>query len=449
MATSPLTVTRLRRIAPTLLVVVAFSWIFFLPVSHAEILYPLMGLLGVSAAWAVWKRNPEIDPHVWAVAFIVVGLGIYGNVLGITNTFPVATFAVYIVTPVMFLVCAVVATTAALRSFMIAAVIGTVLVSVILLVFIAGEAGVIHQLVPSWVITNLDLRATFRDGGSQARSWGLSSLNGLGPIWVASLFVGRHALLPPWWLRFTCAALALATAILSARDSITLVMLLAPAVALLLRVTLLRTRRTPLWLPSRPWQWIAIGAALVLAAVLVIPRIVNSGPIASVLSAIGSFFGVTSASGDANQSIRSDEASYLLNGWSMNPIFGAGFRSVAPGYLRASEIPWSLELQYHVLLFSVGLVGVAIALSAVVAGVLFVRKAVRTSPEYMPILLVSMTGAIAMLIANATNPYLVAPAHQWAVFLPLAVATVAVNAAATQREPAVGSPNAVEGRIVR
>ena len=449
MTISPPADGRFRRAAPAVLIVGTFSWMFFLPVSHAEILYPLMGLLGLAAAWAVWRRDPDIDVHVWAVAFFVVALGIYGNALGITNPFPVSTFAVFLIAPAMYLVCVAAATTSALRSFMIAAVIGTLLVSVILLVFIAGEAGVVHQLVPSWVITNLDLKATFRDGASQARSWGLSSLNGLGPIWVASLFVRRHVLLPPWWLRLVCAVLALATAVLSARDAITLVMLLAPFIALLLRVTLFRTRRTPIWLPKRPWQWITIGAAVLVAAILVIPRVLSSGPIASVLSAIGSFFGVTSASGDANQSIRSTEASYLLNGWSLNPIFGAGFRSVVPGYARASEIPWSLELQYHVLLFSVGLIGVTIALCALVAGILFLRKAVVAAPDYMPILLVTTTGAIAMLIANATNPYLVAPAHQWAIFLPLAVATVAMHSVAEKRDATARWPNAVRGRIAR
>jgi len=437
----------LRRLGPAVFVVGIFSWVFFLPVSHNEILYPLFGLLGLAALIVVILRNPLIDVHVWAIAFLVAALGIYGDLLGIENPDPIFTFTVFLIAPAMYLLCVAAASVTTLRYLFIAAVIGTLLVSVVLLVFIGGEAGIIQQVTPHWLISGLDMKATFRGGASQARSWGLSSLNALGPIWMASLLVRKHALLPPWWLRLVCAALALATAILSARDSITLVMILAPFIALLLRVTLLRTSRTPIWLPRRPWEWVAIGAVVLVAAVLVIPRLIRTGPIASVFSAIGSFFGVASASGDANQSIRSDEASYLLQGWATNPIFGAGFRALVPGYQRASEIPWSLELQYHVLLFNVGLIGIVVAAAIVVAGILFVRKAVVANPEFMPVLLVSTTGGIAMLIANATNPYLVAPGHQWAVFLPVAVASVAIRTAAARLDPIVGGQNALRGSM--
>lgn len=433
---------RPSRVAVAVFVIGAFTWIFFLPVSHNEILYPLFGLLGLGAVAAIVRRNPLIDTHVWAIAFLVGALGLYGSLLGNANPDPVFTIAVYLAAPFFYLACVAAVTLPTLRHVMIAAVIGTIAVSGVLLLFIAGEARVLPQLVPDFVVTHLDLKATFRDGASQARSWGLSSLVALGPIWVASLLVRRHFLLPPWWLRLLCAVLAFATALLSDRSAIVLVMVLAPVIALVLRFTLFRTR--PLRLPrvGHPAVWIA-GAAVVVAGVVVaIPRLLTIGPIGAVVTSIASFFGAVEASGDADQSIRSDQAWYILQGWAQNPIFGAGFRADIPDYARASEIPWSLELQYHVLLFSVGLVGVSIAIAAVLVGLHYLRTAVKVRPVAAPILVVTTTGAFAMLIANATNPYLVAPGHQWALFLPLAVATVALQ---TARESAAETSPALTG----
>lgn len=444
--TSPLTPpltgsTRLRTALSAGFIVAAFGWIIFLPVSHNEILYPLFGLIGLVAAIALIRRNPVIDLHVWVLAFLIATLSLYGELRGFGNPDPLFTFAVYLAAPALYLTCAAVATPRSLRYFVIAAVVGTLAVSIVLLLFIAGEARVLPQLIPDFVRANLDLKATFRDGGSQARSWGLSSLAALGPLWMASLLVRRHELLPPWGLRLACAALALVTAVLSDRTAIVLVIVLAPFVALFLRATLFRTRSAPLWRPRHPVVGVGIAAVVVAGAALVVPRLSTSGPVAGVISAIGSFFGTVNAAGDADQSIRSDQAWYLIQGWAANPIFGSGFRAPIPGYLRASEIPWSLELQYHLLFFNVGLIGVTIALAALVTGLLFVRKAVVAAPEFMPVLLVATTAAIGMLIANATNPYLVAPGHQWAIFLPVAVAMVALSRARAAGEvPAPGSP---------
>ena len=110
-------------------------------------------------------------------------------------------------------------------------------------------------------------------------------------------------------------------------------------------------------------------------------------------------------------------------------ILGAGFRAIADDYARDSEKPWVSELQFHLLLFNVGLVGVTICLAILVTGMLFLRRASARCPELVPTLVATSTGAIAMLIANATNPYLQAPGHQWAVFFPLAVAAVMVKSA--------------------
>lgn len=437
----------LRRLTP-IFVVAVFSWVFFLPVSHNEILYPIFALLGLAAMFSIIKRDVQIDMHLWSIALLTAALALYGMALGNNNPDPIFSIAVFLAAPATYLLCAAATTTATLRYFVIAAVIGTLSVSFVLLIFIAGEAGLFKQVIPDWIVANLDLKATFRDGASQARSWGLSSLAGLGPIWMASLVVRQDGFLPHWGVRLLCALTALATAMISDRAGIVLVTLIAPFVAVFLRFTLFRTSNKPLLRVKRPVIWIVAGIAASAAIVAALPRLLTAGPITTLVSAISSFFGIARASGEADQSIRSDQAWHLLEAWALNPIFGAGFRSPIPGYAYASEIPWSLELQYHLLLFSVGLVGVSIALVAVVVGLIYLRKAVLARRTMTPILVSVTTGAVTMLIANATNPYLVAPGHQWAIFLPLAVACVAMSSDMPRATERLTASHSRPGRLV-
>lgn len=49
------------------------------------------------------------------------------------------------------------------------------------------------------------------------------------------------------------------------------------------------------------------------------------------------------------------------------------------------------------------------------------KAAGRLSPDMLPTFIVTFCGGIAALTANARYPYPQAPAHRWAIFLPLAV----------------------------
>ena len=412
-----------NRLVP-IAVAIGFGWIFFSPVSHNYLLYPLFAALGIAAFIAIIRRNPMIDMHLWAIAFLIIALALYGMIRGNGNPGLVFTIAVYVAAPALYLLCVAAATLTLLRVVMIAAVLGTLAVSGLLLVYVAGESGAIPQIVPAWLEAGTGLGATFRDGSSQARSWGLSSLAALGPIWVGSLLVRRDAMLPHWSIRLLCAVAATATSVVSNRTAIVLVIALAPIIALVV-ILFLRSRqyrkRT-----SRHSQliWAAGAAATIVAVALAWTKLSSFGPIANMIDAIASFFGVESNSAETNQDIRSNQAWHLIRAWQANPILGAGFGADVPDYARTSEKPWVLELQYHYLLFTVGLIGISILLAILVTGLLFLRQASTRQPALVPTLVATATGAIAMLIANATNPYLQAPGHQWAIFFPLAVATI-------------------------
>lgn len=403
---------------------IGFGWIFFSPVSHNYLLYPLFGAIGLVAFITIMRRNPTIDMHLWVIAFLTGALALYGMIRGNGNPGLVFTIAIFVAAPALYLLCAAAASLRLLRLVVIAAVVSTLAVSGLLLVFVAGEANLIPQMVPGWLEEFTGLKATFRDGSSQARSWGLSSLAALGPIWVGSLFVRRDAVLPHWMVRLVCGIAALAAAVVSSRTAVVLVIGLAPVIALAL-VLLLR-HRDPYRRVGRKSQLLWAGGSIVAVIVLLLswPRLSSWGPVANVVDSIASFFGVVSANGEANQDIRSDQAWHLVRAWQADPILGSGFGAIPLDYARTSERPWVLELQYHLLLFNVGLVGITICLVIIVTGLLFLRQASARRPDLVPTLVVAGTGAMAMLIANATNPYLQAPGHQWAVFFPLAVAAV-------------------------
>lgn len=407
-------------------VAIGFGWIFFSPVSHNHLLYPLFAVLGIAALLAIIRRNPPIDLHLWAIAFLLAALALYGMIRGNGNPGLVFTLAVYVAAPMLYLMCSAAATLTLLRSVMTAAAVSTLAVSGLLLVYVAGEAGAIPQIVPGWLESATGLVATFRDGSTQARSWGLSSLAALGPIWLGSLLVRRDSVLPHWSLRVLCATAAIAAAVVSNRTAIVLVIGLAPVIAYVL-ILLLRDRRSRRLGRRTRLVW-AVGSASAAVAIAVAwPRLSSFGPIASVTDSIASFFGAESRSAETNQDIRSSQAWHLISAWQADPILGAGFGAHVPGYARTSEKPWVLELQYHYLLFTVGLIGISICLAVIITGLILVQRASQRRPELVPSLVATGTGAIAMLIANATNPYLQAPGHQWAVFLPLAIATVALR----------------------
>jgi hypothetical protein len=80
------------------------------------------------------------------------------------------------------------------------------------------------------------------------------------------------------------------------------------------------------------------------------------------------------------------------------------------------------ELQYHNLLFTSGLLGLGLILAALASAWIGIRWAAAASPEHLPAIVATGVAALSMLIANATNPYLVAVGHGWSIALVVGVA---------------------------
>jgi hypothetical protein len=109
-------------------------------------------------------------------------------------------------------------------------------------------------------------------------------------------------------------------------------------------------------------------------------------------------------------------------------LVGRGFGAAIDrsGLQRDTE-PWKTELQYHAIFYWTGLIGVLLALAVALTAFLAVRKAYRVDPTLRGALFAGSVGALCLLMANASNPYLQAPGHMWPLFLPLMIACVSLR----------------------
>jgi hypothetical protein len=76
------------------------------------------------------------------------------------------------------------------------------------------------------------------------------------------------------------------------------------------------------------------------------------------------------------------------------------------------------------MLWSVGIVGSLALLGLSVVAVWAFVSAARADPTMLVILLATASGAVSMMIANATDPYLQAPGQMWPVYLVLMVVNI-------------------------
>jgi hypothetical protein len=126
-----------------------------------------------------------------------------------------------------------------------------------------------------------------------------------------------------------------------------------------------------------------------------------------------------SDSTNVSASARSEQYEALTDRIVEHPFFGAGFGATDFHSVRSEVMPWAYELYYIALIFQTGIVG----FGAYTAGMLWIyrtaSKMIRNGggDKIVP----AMVGMTAMLIATATNPYLVRFDGIWVIFFPLAI----------------------------
>ena len=147
------------------------------------------------------------------------------------------------------------------------------------------------------------------------------------------------------------------------------------------------------------------------------------------------------AQGDA---VRDVQATQLLHAFYDKPLFGYGLGATLPsGYYRAPDRPYLFELQYHQLLLTSGLIGFGIVAGAAVAAWVGIRRAAAACPGHLPVLAASTVAAVALLIVNASNPYLQAVGHGWGLALVIGVANALLNAGAWEDQSAQICPSSL------
>lgn len=441
--------TRSRRVRwndALFLTLIAYVMVF--PWGNNQVLIPL---LGISAAlggvrWLLQGGSRPGDPRVGLIGISVAGIlplcmGILDNTPGAIDVGialvagPVAWFLISYLpgTSAIDLVPKVISY---VSLFIAVCVIATGLgfdVPVLSTVYprtggaiLDGESRVHSPLVGTLLVTvPISLFHVVRDtvGRSQMRQWA----DGL------SLMFG---------------ALAVA---LSGRQALVLVVVATPLFIVLISR----------WLPSRASTWLSlerlgarwfriflwlsltlfsagVAASLVGIDLLSIPR--------NLLASVGA--GEAQAERVARGfSTRSRQQASLLRGWREQPIFGHGSGAIVSDRHTWRDqsfvgfTPWRAELQYHLLLFETGIIGIAMYAIAVRSGLARLKRAAQTWSSRLNIentqaLLVGATG---FMIATASNPYLRGVGRQWILMLPLAMVAFG-KAQAKSSNDSVGPP---------
>lgn len=131
------------------------------------------------------------------------------------------------------------------------------------------------------------------------------------------------------------------------------------------------------------------------------------------------FTSAFSSDGDfgSGENVRLDQYTALINGWYDNFFLGAGTGIDAK--VSRSNIPGTYELSYIAILFERGAIGGLLYFSLLAYPIIQAVRLGKQSKELQTkkLLISYSTCYIALLIANATNPYLGAFDFMWFIFL--------------------------------
>lgn len=409
-----------------------FAYVVARPVSNNILLLSALGLMWLFALGAIVVRAPRLAPTFSIVllgqlAFAAFGIfeGLAADNPGIFNA-----IAVYLVAPLLYWVLVwAVDLNIAKSVLQCLAIMSSVLATTIVL-YVANQKGIIPEIVPSSILVGSG--SGFRDLGThtELRFYGLSTLAAVGPMWIASLLVPPDDLMPPVWLRSYAATSAMVAVLVGGRQAIVLTMVTAPLI-LWCCARIIGQGKHPRYVVGalaadagrRPLRMLA-GSLGVLGVVYLVSRLAlgvdSVRPVSNTFSAVGSLFSGSSGAG-VDTKILVEESGRLLSAWAAAPIGGRGFGAVIDGYRRSVERPWNFELQYHLLLLQTGIVGILAVGVVLFFCIRALRAAAERCPQYSATLAVTTVGAVALLIANFADPYLQAPGHMWAIYLPLAV----------------------------
>ncbi len=219
-------------------------------------------------------------------------------------------------------------------------------------------------------------------------------------------------------LLWTACAAGGFTVLAGGRRALFLVVLLAPALILLARFFQPASEKAAV-----RGQMLRFATILVLAAVATFAALtaLSGVDLRDLGDYFGSGFNLSAQTPDGDAVERRQELIALSRGWLQRPLLGAGLGASALGSIRSETTPWAYELCYLAILYQTGLFGF-LAYAAGIAWIFW--RGVKIVGEGGPLaelMIPMLVGFSALLIANATNPYLEKFDEMWTLFLPLAV----------------------------
>lgn len=419
--------------------VLLFGYVLARPVSSNQVLVPVLAAMGALAAATIFFGRRRLAGPLVPVLFTTFAFALAGLAAGPTNPGITGGILVFVAAPLLYWVITAAVDERMLKAAFTTAAVVTVWLGATIALFVAQETGTLPDVLPSWLLDQYgaafggEYGAVRADASSytQIRFYGLTTLVATGPMWVASLVVPKDSLLPPHWLRVLAAVAATAATLAAGRRALALVLVVSPLLAWAIKVVV-NHHGSPR-LPARQRRAVVVGG---LGAVLLLGLAPGaSGVVAAAVAVLLGYVtgGDAAAGASPDDVLRTYQADRLLSAWSDSPLFGHGFGATLNDFSRSAEEPWRWELQYHALLFWTGILGAVLVVLGAVLTLNAVIRGAHARPDLVPSMVVACTACAGMLIANATNPYLQAPARVWSIFLPLAVANVMLLSAGRER----------------
>lgn len=424
--------------------IIVTVYVIFIPVSNNFILYPMLLSLALLAGISVYKNKITIPRELVLPALIWLSFVAYAVVIAVVEdaVYWPRTLVFLLFWPAVFSLITLGFKNTFLLPIMWVGAITTVVISLIFIYdFLSNTVLSELPVLPKFISEPIHLRNLVDSYNMyKLTAHSLPSLIWWGGMWIASLFCsGWDKYLPPTWLRVLAAFLAIAAAFVAWRRAIVVVLLVAPVIALVVYL-FLKFKAGPVANPRFGLKGIvrlvSVLTGVAIFAVALLPQI-NSQFFSMFKSTVNiSVISESSGPIDLHPStiveddqisdvIRQNELSNLTKIESpFQVLVGKGIGAeISRGSLLREIRPWQTELQYQAMFYWTGIIGMAFLIATLFTALLVVRKAFQLSPESRPILFVTTVGALSLLVANSTNPYLQAPGHMWPLFLPLMIAT--------------------------
>lgn len=400
------------------IILVTFGYVLMMPVGHTPVLLAVLLLMAVSSLFLVVIDRRTLVSELRVPAILSAALIILGVVVGVGNEGWVHSLIAWAAAPVLFWTWAAALTEDMIRKLLWIAVWATIALSgVTMLIAFTIPTGLPHAVLHP-IFGGSSRGFGF---GAIIAIYGTSTLMATAPMWIVGSFLPRTSVLPGrWWMVAAAVSSLIATVVSSRRATVGLAIVIPIIVLGIYWFT--RDRSTTVRLSRRAWWFIAAGVAVAAVAVVgaSFTRVVQR-------TVLGVASLVTGHAQTVDERLRFEQIPKLWDGFLSSPIWGNGIGATIPGYTRHPTRAWVFELQYNVLLFHVGVVGVLLLIGAVVLILVALWKAVKARPDLRPVFAVVAAAASSILVGNALNPMLEAPGHFWSVFLLIACINVALT----------------------